>query len=307
MAVAGSFISILEPRTKVALPGTKLPAMGLDLDATWPTGWIPIQNTANGVQLTFVNPHQDITSDENGVIATVPSGADTINATWQSRTPEENLLKWIGGLALQVHLAAPQIETLTVTGGATASASVTVTLINTGVSVPVLSGDTAAVVAGKIRAATFTGWTVSGTGASVIFTQTTPARIDEATNPNHATFAPSTTGVVAAFSADPTQHYTPTFDEYYLDPSEKNEFMVGIEGEFEPGTLREEGGIIRVFFYNAQQTDNPQFALRKTGSDGLLQPVATVRALPGDVTPLQLAGTGITKIDPKKRFSWFYR
>lgn len=302
MAVPGSFVTVLEPRTYIAPRFTKLPAMSLPLDSAWPTGWIKVQNTANGVQITFVNPHQDVTSDENGVIASLPSGADTINMTWQSRTPEDFLLRSIGGLVKVPTAARPQKETLTITGSATAGGNVSVTLQGITATIAVLTGDTPTVIAGKIRAGTFPNHVVSGTGADVVFTQITPALVTSA-----AAFNPGATGATGGFASPATQLYTKAFDELYLDPKASNEFMVGIEGEFAAGTLREEAGIIRVFGYNCQQTDNPQFALRSTGSDGLLQPVATVRCLPGEVTAAMLQDTGITQVDPKNRFSWFYR
>lgn len=70
--------------------------------------------------------------------------------------------------------AAYEVDTLTVTAGATADGNVVVTLNGVAFTVAVLVTDnTAALVATKLRAATYSGWTVSGTGASVVFTSTT--------------------------------------------------------------------------------------------------------------------------------------
>lgn len=67
-----------------------------------------------------------------------------------------------------------EVASLTVTAAATASSNVTVTLDGAATNVAVTSGDSATVVAGKIRATSFTGWTTSGSGAIVLFTATTP-------------------------------------------------------------------------------------------------------------------------------------
>lgn len=85
-----------------------------------------------------------------------------------------------------------EIDTLAVTAGATADGNLTITLDNVAVTVPVLATDnTATLVATKIRAATYAGWTTGGTGTSVTFTcNTTGAKVT-------ATFGAASTGVTA--------------------------------------------------------------------------------------------------------------
>jgi hypothetical protein len=61
-------------------------------------------------------------------------------------------------------------DTVTVTQGAiTKSGNVTITLNGVAVTVAVVKDDSAAIVAGKIRLTTFTGWTTGGTGATITF------------------------------------------------------------------------------------------------------------------------------------------
>lgn len=308
MAVAGQFITVFKPRTYIAPKGTKLPSQYLDLDGAWPVGWIKIRNTANGVQVTPVNPHQDVASDENGVIATLPSGADTVNATWQSRTPEENLLKWIGGFAKREVSGVPEKRKLKFTAPVGTNGSVSIVLNGVLFSIAVTTAATTpAAVATAVAAGTFgTDWTAAvGTGVdndSVIFTASGTNAISK--RDGVYSYSPGSTG--AAGTMTRIQAAAPAYDEFYLDPAEPNEFQVGLEGWAPAGTLRDEAVKVRVFMYNVQQTDNPQMHFRSTGSDGLLQPVATVRCLPGDIVPAMLEDTGIQKVDPKGRFSWMF-
>ena len=81
--------------------------------------------------------------------------------------------------------AAAEVQKLTIGAAATASGTATVTIDGVSKTVALTTGDsTAAAVATKIRALTFTGWTLSGTGAEVIFTATkTGAKLDPVYNP----------------------------------------------------------------------------------------------------------------------------
>ncbi len=64
-----------------------------------------------------------------------------------------------------------EVNTFTVTAGATSDGNVTINLDGVPFTVAVLATDnTPTLVATKIRNATYTGWVASGTGASVIFT-----------------------------------------------------------------------------------------------------------------------------------------
>lgn len=116
-------------------------------------------------------------------------------------------------------LSQSQVETATVAGGATANANVIVTVTGAGITgspvsfnVAVLNGDTAAQVAGKIRAATWPTavtalYTVGGSSATVTLTRTVAAAndatlniaIDGTTNttgvPDAATSANTTAGI----------------------------------------------------------------------------------------------------------------
>lgn len=70
-------------------------------------------------------------------------------------------------------LGKAEIASLDVSAAATAAGNVIVTLDGVATNVAVLLADTATVVATKIRAAVFTGWTTGGTGITVTFTANT--------------------------------------------------------------------------------------------------------------------------------------
>jgi hypothetical protein len=87
-----------------------------------------------------------------------------------------------------------EVAQLTVTKGATASGNLTVTLDGTGVTIAVLDTDnTAAKVAAKIAAGSYTGWTAKAKGDVVTFT----ASANEAKEA--PVFAAAATGVEAEF------------------------------------------------------------------------------------------------------------
>ena len=89
---------------------------------------------------------------------------------------------------------AAEVAQLTVTEGATAAGNLTVTLDGTDVTIAVLdTDDTAAKVATKIAAGTYTGWTAKAEGDVVTFTAS-----DNEAKEAHA-FAAAATGVKAVF------------------------------------------------------------------------------------------------------------
>ncbi len=176
------------------LGGAKYKSQGADFDTINAFGGRKRCNlTDNGIVLAYYG--------ETGYTET---GATTVAIT-------KNSIVYPIGTKVQVMVEQPKFyyrmmpqqlekimtyetDTLTVTAGATSSGNVTVTLNGVAFNVAVLSTDnTTTLVATKIRAATYTGWVTSGTGATVIFTATTN---DVKTAP---TFSGGTTGATANF------------------------------------------------------------------------------------------------------------
>jgi len=120
---------------------------------------------------------------------------------------------------------AVEIDTLSVTAGATADGNLTITLNGTAFTVAVLASDnTAALVAAKIRAAIFSGWTVSGSGTSAVFTNN---KVGTRTAP---TFAAASTGVTATFTRTQCGYIGKGFKmrkgRYYVSMTKKAGFKV---------------------------------------------------------------------------------
>ena len=107
-----------------------------------------------------------------------------------------------------------EVDTLTVTAIPTVASNITVTLNGVAKTVALLTTDnTTTLVATKIRAATYTGWTTGGTAEVVTFTKTT---VGVNTTP---TFSGGTTGCTATIVATTAGVALRTGDWYYWDGS----------------------------------------------------------------------------------------
>ncbi len=99
--MAGQKVTFLGQRAYLALPSTVIPARSLARvtdDSQVPTGWLRYENWVNGLTVNYNNPMEDFPTSDNGVIATFPSGADSITVTGSNRTPRIEFVKWLNGL-----------------------------------------------------------------------------------------------------------------------------------------------------------------------------------------------------------------
>ena len=95
-----------------------------------------------------------------------------------------------------------EVDTLTISAGATTAGNIAITLNGVAKTVAVAAGDTAGAIGDKIRAAVFAGWTVGGTAgtSTVTFTKltagtnTSPTFADTDTTGTSASFAVTTAG-----------------------------------------------------------------------------------------------------------------
>jgi hypothetical protein len=94
----------------------------------------------------------------------------------------------------------------------------------------------------------------------------------------------------------------PAYKRLSLTP-EGRQFMFGIEGTFQEGTLTDEGGFVRAFGYKVEQTNDVDINMRRTSDDAVLRLEAEVRCLVTTVASTQIASTGITQTD--ERFDLF--
>lgn len=99
----------------------------------------------------------------------------------------------------------------------------------------------------------------------------------------------------AVTNADPTLSY-PAHERHHV-VLEGTRFMVGVEGEYASGGLTDNGGFVRAFAYNVEQTEEFEMRMSRKGSDAAFRPAATVRCLPKQLAPEQTAGTGIQEVD----------
>lgn len=131
---------------------------------------------------------------------------DTLNIT-AAPTTSGNITVTLNGVATNIAVTSgvTEVDTLTISTGATTSGNITITLNGVATAVAVAAGDTAGAIGDKIRATTFTGWTVGGTAGttSVTFTKTTvgtnttPTFADTGTTGTTASFTVTTAGVNA--------------------------------------------------------------------------------------------------------------
>jgi hypothetical protein len=101
-------------RVYLAPRETKIPARNLPRvtdDSQVPAGWLRYQNWVNGLTVNFNNPMEPFPTSDNGIIATFPSGADSITITGTSRTPTMQFLKWKNGFAKIVKAATTATTT----------------------------------------------------------------------------------------------------------------------------------------------------------------------------------------------------
>lgn len=137
---------------------------------------VSLQNTDNALYLT-------VAGTDSGWGDSYSSTAADIGAFFLG-------WKLCNGTYNTAYNAKREVDTLTVTAAATTAGNVTVSLNGTTYTIAVAAGDSTTSVAAKIKAATYTGYTASVSGAVVTFTATQ----DVLTAP---TFSAGSTGVAA--------------------------------------------------------------------------------------------------------------
>jgi hypothetical protein len=216
---------------------------GLGVDA------IPTRTNVRNTQTIGVAPTRIALNPAAGysVKAAIISGTFALNTATGSTS---GTTAWSAG--------TNQVETATASGTASASASVVCTVTSAGmvgsplaVTVPITSGDTASVWAGKVRTALAANatiaarFTVSGSGATIVLTRTPLTSIGISFPfPNDATLnialangSPSPGITAAATSADTTAGVAPS-GVYTFDPA------VDFEGKALP-TIKVKGWSIQ--------------------------------------------------------------
>lgn len=305
-------VTFTEPRTWLALKGTKPPALDLPLDGDWNRDitdplkrWFVYDAYVNGVTRTYNNPKEDFNTSDLGTILRRPNGQDSVGLASQTRRPSQRFLKWMDGLAAAAKSAVAAIFTYTVAGVPSASGDVIVRLGGVAYTVPIVptTDTTAALVAAKLRntanyTPALTGWTLGGSGTAVTFTASTAGAKPD-TSVNVSGVAGLTAGTLAV-----TQRGHADVEAYWLDPYEDNDFMVGLEGYAVPSDDPDAPArLMRWVGFNVSQSGNVANRDDWTGNDGNVQPALAVECQSIVIPDSQLEGTGITRalLDPKGR------
>jgi len=110
---------------------------------------------------------------------------------------------------------AHEIDTITITAGASTAGQVTITLNGVAFPVAVLASDTAAAVAARIRLHSFAGWTVSGANAVCIFTKNSGGTVTATTFSGGTTGATGAVVITVAGTAQ-TLQFPATYYQGYL-------------------------------------------------------------------------------------------
>jgi hypothetical protein len=294
---AGDTYTIFRQRIFIATLGTALPSSDTPFGGTW-TGWTQVKNTEEGAVISTSVPKEDIDSDENSGLGVVPEGGDQINISFTSMTPDMDLVEYLAQLTKEEVAGTAEVQTLTVTAPATSDGNVTVTLNGVAYTVGVTSASegTTANLATRLRSSanyspSLSGWNLSGSGSSVIFTSTTA-------EPKLGAFSLGAGGTGAAGTFAETTPGEYGYKRFSLD-REGRQFMIGIEGKFDENSLYADSGFVRAFGYKVEQTDEVELEFRTKGADAILKPAASVRCLRTQLDPDQLTDSGISEVDER--------
>jgi hypothetical protein len=144
----------------------------------------------------------DATTQQNTLIESETSNGTTTNRPVNAYIDHTHFDTTLGKPVWAKTSAVNELDTLTITAGATTSGNITITLNGVAVTVAVSTGDTAGAIGDKIRGTTFKQWKVGGTTGSstVTFRKTTggtnsvPTFADTGTTSTVASFVVTTAG-----------------------------------------------------------------------------------------------------------------
>lgn len=299
---AGDSPVISKPRLWIAPVGTALPSLTLGSYGNWPTGWLPVLGYTNGLTVTIQNPKAAIQTSDLGIIGYVGTGADGVQVQGQTKLPIASLMKYLNSFtevdkAVQAGSSVSEVRTITFATNATSAGVTTVTVDGYSQSVNVLNSGTPTTTASAVSALTWPGWTTVPTVGAVAFTAT-------GAGAHSGTFSTSTTATGQTGSWATTTPGTQTAPQTYLwgpDPNQTqggtSEFMVGIEGVADAGSLYDAAKIMRFIAFRAQQGGNIANRWDHTGADAGMYPSLTLQALRHTLTAAQVNNTGLQLAD----------
>ena len=314
----------------IAGTGVKLPGWDIPFGGQWPEGWYDIFDVVGPPIVRNRNPREPIIGEFHDYLGSIRGGGGGggrggggggggggrggggggrgggnagpgTSITFEVLTPEYEIWRKLNALgSIEV---APQVatRTLKINAGATANGSVGIVL-NGGTSVPiaVTASDTAAGVATKIAAGTFTGWTATANNDTVTFVAASPGL-----KTGVFSISPADTGVTGTFGVVHPGHWGMVSD--FVEPEGNHHIMIGLE--LIPRSSSQRSGffpekrLVRGFGLECENTAESEDVLGRTGRDALLTPNAQLECIPTELDDAQVAGTGLeSALDPEGRF-----
>jgi hypothetical protein len=259
-------------------------------------GWLRWWGMNDGLTLTVQDPQAVIGTSDRGTLGQVSTGAHGIQLASQTKTPIAQFLDWFTKQASRSVSAVggtAEVRTLTVTGTATAAGNAIIVLNNEVYTVPIASGDTAAIAAGKIRVAanyspTLTGWGVTGATADAIYTATVPGAKTgtfSVTMPAglSGSFATTTPGVAATQVAGEVLWFDPN-GEY----GSVQGFTVMVEGIAPAGSFHDVAYYYRWIVHQVSQGGNNALRMDDSGANAPTVLNLAGQALPRQVSALEM-------------------
>ena len=313
---AGETFAVFKPITYWAPRGTAIPDRSVPYEGDWPSEWVRLYDTVNGIQATFRRPKGAVVSEERGRLGSIDTGDEGITFGLQAITPTMDLLQKISSLSKTSKAATAGVQTLALTAGVTTNGTFTITLNGVTYSVTgatTASQGTAANLATYLKVAAnytpslpttgATGWTLGGSGSNVTFTAATSGARTGAYE-----ITPGTTGVAGTFTQTTTG--ADITDIYALSTQVDTSFMLGFEGIATAGSLFSTRRWIRGIAYNVEATNNVEHAQRWKGVDAVFRPTMTLESYPALSTDLTAAIVGtdftVAELDDDKRFNYFF-
>ena len=299
----GQVVTSFDPLFFWQPKGGKLPDTDRDLyeiEGWTDQGWRQILDTVNGAAATKRNPKTPITGDRLGRAAMRPSGDDGVAVGLQLLFPEMDLVQIISSMSKAVQTASTEVVTLTVSAATGQAGNYPVVLDGVVHQVPLLATDnTPALVAQKIRAHAFPGWTTGGAAGAVIFTAAAAGRKGAAAvTANFLGVTATIEKTVPGYNAKNSRA---------VDKRAQTEFMIGFEGIAEAGGMFPVDTHIRAVGYAMENTANAEWVWRETGADAVFRPTLTLEALPAPFSNSQLENSGVSRglIDKNRKFNYF--
>lgn len=311
MALAGYNYAALHPAVYIAaldpytLRGPKLPdrtASRVKPAVMEALGWYRWWGMNDGLTLNINDPQAAIQTSDRGVLGQISTGAHGLALASQSKTPIMKFLDWFtkqATKALGPVGGTAEVQTLSLSGTATAAGNAVIVLNDEVYSVPLAMGDTAASAAAKLaNAASYApkliGWTPTNPASSsnVVYTATGPG----AKTRQFFVALPAGLSGSLARTTPGTNPTSAAGELSWFDPNGEygsvQRFSVIIEGVAPAGSWRDEATYTRTVVHQVNQGGTTGLRYDDSGNNAPAVLNLAGQAEPRRISPLELLGTG---------------